>query len=135
MTTPVQSAPSSLPIPEIQMAGLRDVVRGLAARADVDAVVVVSSDGLPIDSGGRAMPDAEAVAALAAAFANGARRLGQAAECGRLSATVLEFGDRLAILRPLGTEGHLFILAARETNVGPLLLDLRRQAPQLATIL
>lgn len=117
------------------MAGLRDVVQGLAARADVDAVVVVSSDGLPIDSGGRAMPDTEAVAALAAAFANGARRLGQAADCGGLSATVLEFGDRLAIVRPLGTEGHLFILAAKATNVGPLLLDLRRQAPELATIL
>ena len=115
------------------MAGLRDVVQGLAARADVDAVVVVSSDGLPIDSSGAL--DAEAVAALAATFANGASRLGVAAECAAFSASVLEFGDRLAIVRPLGSEGHLFILAARATNVGPLLLDLRRQAPQLATIL
>jgi predicted regulator of Ras-like GTPase activity (Roadblock/LC7/MglB family) len=48
---------------------------------------------------------------------------------------VLEFGDRLAILRPLGSEGHLFILAARATNIGQLLFDLRRQAPELATIL
>jgi predicted regulator of Ras-like GTPase activity (Roadblock/LC7/MglB family) len=117
------------------MAGLRNVVQGLAARPDIDAVVVVSSDGLPIDSAGRAALDADAVAALAASFANGARRLGQAAECQGLSATVLEFGDRLAIVRTLGTEGHLFILAARSTNIGPLLLDLRRQAPQLATIL
>jgi predicted regulator of Ras-like GTPase activity (Roadblock/LC7/MglB family) len=115
------------------MAGLRDVVQGLAARADVDAVVVVSSDGLPIDSTGSL--DAEAVAALAATFANGAKRLGLAAECAALSASVLEFGDRLAIVRPLGSEGHLFILAAKATNIGPLLLDLRRQATQLATIL
>ena len=63
------------------MAGLRDVVQGLAARTEVDAVVVLSSDGLPIDSAGRERVDAEAVAALAATFANGARRLGQAAEC------------------------------------------------------
>jgi len=117
------------------MAGLRDVVRGLSARPDVDAVVVVSSDGLPIDSAGRADLDAEAVAALSAAFANGARRLGQAADCNDLSTTVLEFGDRLAIVRTLGSEGHLFILASRTTNVGPLLFDLRRQAPQLATLL
>jgi predicted regulator of Ras-like GTPase activity (Roadblock/LC7/MglB family) len=117
------------------MAGLRDVVLGLAARPDVDAVVVVSSDGLPIDSAGRMLMDSEAVAALAATFANGARRLGQAAECEGLTATVLEFDDRLALLRPLGEEGHLFILAARETNIGPLLHDLRRQAPELATIL
>jgi predicted regulator of Ras-like GTPase activity (Roadblock/LC7/MglB family) len=115
------------------MAGLRDVVRGLAARPDVDAVVVVSSDGLPIDSSGPL--DAEAVAALAATFANGAKRLGVAAECAAFNASVLEFGDRLAIVRSLGSEGHLFILAAPATNVGPLLLDLRRQASQLATIL
>jgi predicted regulator of Ras-like GTPase activity (Roadblock/LC7/MglB family) len=117
------------------MAGLRDVVQGLASRADVDAVVVVSSDGLPIDSAGRSLVDSEAVAALAATFANGARRLGQAAECETFHATVLEFDDRLAVLRPLGTEGHLFILAARATNIGSLLHELRRQAPELATLL
>jgi predicted regulator of Ras-like GTPase activity (Roadblock/LC7/MglB family) len=115
------------------MAGLRDVVQGLAARADVDAVVVVSRDGLPIDSAGAV--DAEAIAALAATFASGASRLGRAADCEELSASVLEFGDRLAVLRPLGAEGHLFVLARRQTNIGPLLLDLRRQAPHLATIL
>jgi predicted regulator of Ras-like GTPase activity (Roadblock/LC7/MglB family) len=117
------------------MAGLRDVVQGLAARPDVDAVVVLSSDGLPIDSAGRAVMDPEAVAALAATFANGARRLGEAAECAGLGGTVVEFSDRLAVLRPLGTEGHLFVLATRETNIGPLLFDLRRDASTLATLL
>jgi predicted regulator of Ras-like GTPase activity (Roadblock/LC7/MglB family) len=117
------------------MAGLRDMVQSLAARPDVDAVVVLSSDGLPIDTAGRSLLDIEAVAALAATFANGARRLGQAAECTGLIATVLEFDDRLAIVRPLGTEGHLFLLAAPATNLGPLLLELRQQAPVLATIL
>lgn len=117
------------------MAGLREVVQSLAARPDVDAVVVVSSDGLPIDSGGRTSLDSEAVAALAATFANGARRLGQAADCDGLSATVLEFESRLALVRPLGTEGHLFILARPATNIGPLLFELRQQAASLATLL
>ncbi|MFN8651037.1 MAG: roadblock/LC7 domain-containing protein [Gemmatimonadales bacterium] len=117
------------------MAGLRDVVQGLAARPDVDAVVVLSSDGLPIDSAGRAALDSEAIAALAATFANGARRLGEAAECNDLGGTVVEFAERLAVLRPLGQEGHLFILATRETNIGPLLFDLRKDASTLATLL
>ncbi len=117
------------------MAGLRDVVQGLAARPDVDAVVVLSSDGLPIDSAGRSGLDSEAVAALAATFANGAKRLGEAAECPGLGGTVMEFDERLAVLRPLGTEGHLFILAAKATNIGPLLFDLRRDASTLATLL
>ncbi len=117
------------------MPGLRDVVQELAARPDVDAVVVLSSDGLPIDSAGRSVVDVEAVAALAATFANGARRLGQAAECDGFAAGVLEFRGRLAILRPLGDEGHLFILGTVETNLGALLHDLRRRAPDLAVIL
>ena len=67
---------------------LRDVVQGLAARPDVDAVVVLSSDGLPIDHAGRTAVDTEAVAALAATFINGARRLGEAVECDSLTAGV-----------------------------------------------
>jgi len=117
------------------MTGLRDVVQGLAARPDVDAVVVLSSDGLPIDHAGRNPIDPDAVAALAATFANGAFQLGRAAECEGLSGSVIEFGDRLAVLKPLGSEGHLFVLAARQTNVGPLLFDLRRDAPTLSTLL
>lgn len=117
------------------MSGLRDVVQSLAARPDVDAVVVVSSDGLPIDHAGRMTVDHDAVAALAATFANGARRLGEAAECDELTGTVVEFADRLAVLRPLGTEGHLFVLATRGTNIGTLLYDLRRDAPTLVTLL
>ncbi len=117
------------------MAGLREVVQGLAARSDVAAVVVLSSEGLPIDSAGQAGLDAEAVAALAATFATGARRLGQAAECDGSPATVLEFEDRLAVVRPLGTYGHLFVLATKTTNIGPLLFELRRQAPDLETLL
>ena len=117
------------------MSGLRDVVQGLAARPDVDAVVVLSSDGLPIDSAGREAVDVEAGAALAATFANGARRLGQAAECDGFTSGVLEFDGRLAILRPLGQEGHLFLLGARGTNIGALLYELRQRAPDLAVIL
>ena len=58
------------------MALLRDVVQGLAARDGVDAVVVLSSDGLPIDHASRKAFDADAVAALAASFVQGAHRLG-----------------------------------------------------------
>jgi predicted regulator of Ras-like GTPase activity (Roadblock/LC7/MglB family) len=117
------------------MAGLRDIVQGLAARPDVDAVVVLSSDGLPIDSAGRASVDPDAVAALAATFAVGARRLGEAVECSGLGGTVVEFDERLAVLRPLGAEGHLFVLGARATNIVTLLFDLRRDVSTLATLL
>ena len=41
------------------MPGLAEVVRGLAARDGVDAVVLVSPDGLPIDHAARGACDAD----------------------------------------------------------------------------
>jgi predicted regulator of Ras-like GTPase activity (Roadblock/LC7/MglB family) len=121
------------------MAGLRDLVQGLAARPEVDAVVVVSADGLPIDHAGGAEVDSEALAALATNFVAGARRLGQVVEVGggggMLSNSVLEFGNRLVVVRSLSGDNLLFILAKPANNIGPLLYDLRRQAPELASLL
>ena len=117
------------------MALLRDVVQGLAARDGVDAVVVLSSDGLPIDHASRKAFDADAVAALAASFVQGAHRLGQSADCEPLSTGVLEYGDRMAIVAPVGGGNLLFVLTSAGTNAGQLLFDLRRHRPALAQLL
>jgi predicted regulator of Ras-like GTPase activity (Roadblock/LC7/MglB family) len=117
------------------MAVLRDVVQGLAARDGVDAVVVLSADGLPIDSASRKEFDADAVSALAASFAQGAQRLGQSAACDPLSTGVLEYGERMAIVAPLGGGNLLFVLTAAGANAGHLLFDLRRHRPALAQLL
>ena len=117
------------------MPDLRDVVQSLAARPDVEAVVVVSNDGMPIDQAGRAGVDIDAIAALAATFTQSAQRLGEAASCAALICSVVEYADRMAVVRPLGPEGLLFVLAAPASNVGALLYDLRRHGPALATLL
>ncbi len=117
------------------MSTLHQILEDLAARPDVEAVMVLSADGLPIHSTGRGKLDADAVAALAANFASGAARLGNAASCESFTTSVLEYKDRLVVVRPLGTEGHLFVLGTAQTNIGPLLYDLRQQGPSLAALL
>ena len=117
------------------MSTLHQILDGLAARPDVDAVMVLSADGLPIHSTGRGKLDSDAVAALAASFANGAARLGGAAACESFRTSVLEYEDRLVVVRPLGKEGHLFVLGAARTNLGQLLYDLRQQGSSLAALL
>ena len=119
------------------MALLRDVVQGLAARDGVDAVVVLSSDGLPIDHASRKAFDADAVAALAASFVQGAHRLGQSAECEPLSTGVLEYGDRMIRIEDgkIASRNLLFVLTSAGTNAGQLLFDLRRHRPALAQLL
>lgn len=118
------------------MPPLRDVVQALAAREGVDAVVVVSADGLPIDHSTRNNGlDPDAVAALATNFVLGARRLGQSAMLDGLTTGVLEFGDRMAIVAPVGNESVLFVLSAAGADIGQLLFDLRRHRPALAQLL
>ena len=61
------------------MPGLAEVVRGLAARDGVDAVVLVSPDGLPIDHAARGTCDADALSALATTVLRPAARIGESA--------------------------------------------------------
>ncbi|HUL68782.1 MAG TPA: roadblock/LC7 domain-containing protein [Gemmatimonadales bacterium] len=117
------------------MAGLREVVQGFADREGVEAVVVVSGDGLPIDQVIREGLDAEAVAALTATVAQGARRLGQTFESARFTTGVLEFESQLVVFSEVGADNLLMLLIAADTNIGPLLYDLRRHGPAIAALL
>jgi predicted regulator of Ras-like GTPase activity (Roadblock/LC7/MglB family) len=95
----------------------------------------VSDDGLPIDQVTREGLDAEAVAALTATLAQGARRLGQTFEGTRLATGVLEFENRLVVFSEVGAENLIFLLVSPGTNIGPLLYDLRRHGPAIAALL
>ena len=115
------------------MPGLAEVVRGLAARDGVAAVVVVSPDGLPIDHAGRAA-DPEALAALAVTLLRPAVRLGDSAGLGALGRGVLEFAGGLAIVAAVARGHWLLVVADSDADIGTLLYDLRRDAPALAAL-
>ena len=66
------------------MMPLGEVVQSLAARDGVEAVLLLSGDGLPIEHSARAAFDSETVAALAATLAQHAARLGAGAGRGEL---------------------------------------------------
>jgi predicted regulator of Ras-like GTPase activity (Roadblock/LC7/MglB family) len=114
------------------MTGLGDVVRGLAARDGVEAVLVLSADGLPIEHASRTPFEAESLAALTATLAQYANRLGAGAGRGTLRMAVLEYERGLLIVSQMGGGDGLAILATLETNVGELLYDLRQHRPALA---
>jgi len=117
------------------MTELADVVQGLAARDGVQAVLLLSSDGLPIEHGARGPFDSETVAALAATLAKHAALLGQGAGRGDLTTAVLEYADGLLILARAGAGDWLALLAAPDADVGPLLYDLRQHRSALAPLL
>ena len=117
------------------MPALSEVVRALAAREGVDAVVVVSPDGLPIDHAAHTPCDADALAALTATLLRPAGRLGETARGGALARAVFEFGGGIAIVSVLGDGNALLVVAGAGADVGAMLYDLRRHAPALNALL
>ena len=117
------------------MIQLGAVVQSLAGRPGVEAVLLLSADGLPIEHAARAGFDSETVAALAATLAQHAARLGEGAGRGEFGTAVLEYAAGLLLLARAGASDWLAILASAHADIGPLLFDLRQHRPALATLL
>lgn len=117
------------------MPGLRDLIQNLSRRDGVEAVAVVSGDGLIIDHASAGGTDTDALAALFPALAQAAGEVGRAASGGNLHHAVLEFQGRMLVVTVLDDGNHLLVLTAADTNVGALLFDLHRHQPALADLL
>jgi predicted regulator of Ras-like GTPase activity (Roadblock/LC7/MglB family) len=117
------------------MGGLGDVVRGLAAREGVEAVLVLSADGLPIEHASKVPFEPESLAALTATLGQYATRLGLGAGRGALRTAVLEYERGLLIVAQITGGDGLAILASPSADVGELLYDLRQHRPALAALL
>jgi predicted regulator of Ras-like GTPase activity (Roadblock/LC7/MglB family) len=117
------------------MAGLGDVLRSLAARDGVQAALLLSGEGLPIEHAANGGFEPETVAALAATLGQYAGRLGDGAGRGSLKTAVLDFAEGPLVLVRAGSDDWLAILARPEADIGPLLYDLRNHGPALAGLL
>ncbi len=117
------------------MTGLSDVVRGLAARDGVEAVLLASGDGLPINHAASIAFDPETVAALSSTLAQHAARLGSGTGRGEIDAAVLEYAEGVVVLGRLRTGDWLAIFASPEADIGPLLHDVHQHGPALAALL
>jgi len=117
------------------MQPLRSVLMALVDRPDVAAVVVVSDDGLAVESHLPQGLDAEELAALATSAGRAITALGEASRSGALAQAAVECSGGTLILQRLPTGATLLVLAAEAGDLGSLLYDLRRHAPALVSLL
>ncbi len=117
------------------MQPLRSVLMALVDRPDVAAVVVVSDDGLVVESHLPTDLDAEELAALATSAGRAITALGEAARCGELAQAAIECSRGTLVLQRLPSGATLLVLAAEAGDLGALLYDLRRHAPALVSLL
>jgi predicted regulator of Ras-like GTPase activity (Roadblock/LC7/MglB family) len=117
------------------MQPLRSVLMAFVDRPDVGAVVVVSDDGLVVESNLPPGLDAEELAALATSTGRAITALGEAARAGHLAQAAVECQHGTLVLQRLPSGATLLVLAADGGDLGTLLYDLRRHAPALVPLL
>ncbi len=102
---------------------------------DVEASAIISVDGLPIATSLPQGVEEDRVSAMSAAMLSLGERI--AGELGRgvLDEVYVKGEKGYVILRAVGEEAVLTVLARQQAKLGLLFLDMRRAAEELSTIL
>jgi uncharacterized protein len=111
-------------------------LRDLQANApDVEATAVVSVDGLTIASSLPVGVEEDRVAAMSAAMISLGERIASELGRGLLDEVYIKGENGYVVLRDVGQEAVLTVLARQQTKLGLLFLDMRRASEDLAAIL
>jgi len=102
---------------------------------DVEAAAIVSVDGLTIASSLPAGIEEDRVAAMSAAMLSLGERIASELGRGVLDEVYVKGESGYVVLRAVGEEAVLTVLARQQTKLGLLFLDMRRASKALAAIL
>ena len=117
------------------MPTIRDVVQALGQRPGVEAVILLSRDGLTIDAHAANGVDPDGIAALVPGVVSACNRFGSAAARGAFGTGVVEFDQGMALVAELTSEALLAMVFRPDTNIGELLYDLQRHRGAIAGLL
>jgi len=102
---------------------------------DVEATAVVSVDGLTMASFLPAGVEEDRVSAMSAAMLSLGERIASELGRGLLDEVYVKGENGYVVLRAVGEEAVLTVLARQQTKLGLLFLDMRRASEDLASIL
>lgn len=102
---------------------------------DVEATAVVSVDGLTMASSLPGGVEEDRVSAMSAAMLSLGERIASELGRGALDEVYVKGERGYVVLRAVGEEAVLTVLARQQTKLGLLFLDMRRASDDLATIL
>jgi len=102
---------------------------------DVEAAAIISVDGLPIASSLPQGIEEDRVSAMSAAMLSLGERIASELGRGMLDEVYVRGEKGYVILRAIGEEAVLTVIARQQAKLGLLFLDMRRAAEELSTIL
>ncbi|MDY6875455.1 MAG: roadblock/LC7 domain-containing protein [Chloroflexota bacterium] len=102
---------------------------------DVEAAAIVSVDGLTIASSLPAGVEEDRVSAMSAAMLSLGERIASELGRGVLDEVYVKGENGYVVLRAVGEEAVLTVLARQQTKLGLLFLDMRRASEALIAVL
>lgn len=102
---------------------------------DIEATAIVSLDGLTIASSLPSGVEEDRVSAMSAAMLSLGDRIAIELGRGMLDEIYVKGENGYVVLRSVGEEAVLTVLAREQTKLGLLFLDMRRASGDLTTIL
>lgn len=117
---------------EIMVERLRELQ---TSSPDIEAAAIISVDGLPIASSLPQSVEEDRVSAMSAAMLSLGERIAGELKRGMLDEVYVRGERGYVILRAVGEEAVLTVLARQQAKLGLLFLDMRRAAEELSTIL
>ncbi len=106
-----------------------------SSSTDIEAAAIVSVDGLPIASSLPQGIEEDRVSAMSAAMLSLGERIASELGRGMLDEVYVKGEKGYVILRAVGEEAVLTVLARHQAKLGLLFLDMRRATEELAAIL
>jgi len=116
---------------ELMVSRLRDLQAGTP---DVEASAVVSVDGLIMASSLPSGVEEDRVAAMSAAMQSLGERIASELGRGVLDQVYIRGNDGFVILRSIGEEAVLTVLARKEARLGLIFLDMKRTVNDLVRL-
>ncbi len=110
-------------------------MQALGTRDGVDAVIVLSRDGLTIDAHAANGVDADSLSAMVPPTVAACEQLGTAADRGGFGMLLVEYKNGLILVAELTADALLAIFFRSATNVGTHLYEFQRHRAAIATLL
>jgi predicted regulator of Ras-like GTPase activity (Roadblock/LC7/MglB family) len=117
------------------MALLQDILDRVIALQGVRMVLVAGRDGLPITHAPRIIEDAEALAGYGANMLQSAESLGTISRRTAIVGLIIEYGDTLLSIEPLGEQALTIARIDTATALVPLRQSLRQARQELLVAL
>ncbi|MBD3277045.1 MAG: dynein regulation protein LC7 [Candidatus Aegiribacteria sp.] len=117
------------------MENIQDILKDLTGVSGISAAVCVGRDGFVIESSTKSDVDAEILGAVVSAGMGSSESIGKELKVGDMAQAMLEYDSGIILMAGIGPDAILSVLAAKDSSLGNIRLQLKKSVPRLSATL